>query len=86
MKCKKCGYELIEEKNIHRHFIYPMCHGCRLEEFEMLNLNKTNSHQNKNTELSNPIGSSAKTNRDTNGITGSGDNSLNHGNKNGGEE
>ena len=36
-----------------------------------------NSHQNKNTGLSKPIGTSGIRNRDTNGITGSGDNSLN---------
>lgn len=52
-------------------------------------LKNGNSHQNKNTESSNPIGSSAKTNRDTNGITGSGDTSYFHGNhhvKSGGTE
>lgn len=35
-----------------------------------------NSHQNKNTESSHPVGSSDKPNRDTNGITGSGDNNY----------
>ncbi len=71
--CTKCGKNKPDEGK-------KMCRVCldkRIEERRDASCIKTTNNipQNKNTESFHPVGSSDKPNRDTNGITGSGDSS-----------